>query len=349
LDSQSRYIENPSDEEEKLSLDDVMKRYRYYFDKEKPEDNKSEVKPEDKGKKFDVGSLHTYIDVCDNIGHSGGIDFNDQGEAQIIEHIEKCHKAELIGIMSLYPKEWKYRMDASYNDICGKNIAIDTDDLVLTNQNLSLVIGTYGKRGSSDDAKIESIDWKKHLKRRDLYHVCWPEYLILIELILAKKQTINYTIARYIQKSKYLSKLNTRKQIENNAKLSIQLSNSILELDSIRYLRYVSHKHMFKQVEQNMGIPEDMHYLNDTIKRIDNSLNNASNSMEIEQAEKSGNILFFISIASLFGAALQIIVSSVLSEKGIWLRLTVSILTLMVIIGLLLYILSYRKKTKHDC
>ena len=58
---------------------------------------------------------------------------------------------------SLYPEEWPYRMDSSFEDICGKNIAIDTDDLVLANENMSLVIGTYGNRG-----KEAPTDWKKH-------------------------------------------------------------------------------------------------------------------------------------------------------------------------------------------
>lgn len=84
--------------------------------------------------------------------------------------------------MSLYPEEWPYRMDSSYEDICGKNIAIDTDDLVLANENMSLVIGTYGNRG-----KEAPTDWKKHLARRDRYHVSWPEYLVLVEILLAKK------------------------------------------------------------------------------------------------------------------------------------------------------------------
>ena len=339
LSSKSTYLESPTNEELD-SLDEVMYRYRHYFDKAYSIHNK------------DLGLIHTFIDVCDNIEHNGGIDFTYFKEASIIEHIETHHKSELVGLMSLYPKEWPYRMDSSYNDICGRNIAIDTDDLVLTNQNMSLVIGTYGKRGNEEELDIdeeeeeEGVDWKKHLKRRDMYHVCWPEYLILIELILAKKQTINYAITRYIQKSKDVSDQNTRKRIEENAKLSIELSNSILELDSIRYLRYVAHKHMFKLAEQNLDVQDDEQYLNETISRIDNSLNNANNSIELSQAERSNHILFLISVATLVGAGLQIIVPTMLSEKSIWLVLAVSAVTLIVTVRLLVFIFTYRKKKK---
>ncbi len=55
-------------------------------------------------------------------------------------------------------------MDSSFEDICGKNIAIDTDDLVLANENMSLVIGTYGNRG-----KEAPTDWKN----------TWPDETVI--------------------------------------------------------------------------------------------------------------------------------------------------------------------------
>jgi hypothetical protein len=328
LDKNSVYSDTPYDET-LYYLDDVMERYRNYFD--------ANAKTEDSIPAF----LYTFIDVCDNIGHSGGFSFDSISEAQIIEHIETQHRAEIIGLMSLYPKEWLYRMDESYNDICGRNIAIDTDDLVLTNQNVSLVIGTYGKRGGEE----APVDWIEHLKRRDAYHVCWPEYMVLIELILAKKQTINYAITRYVQKSELISghKQNTRKMIEANAKLSVELSNVILQLDSIRYLRYVSHKHMFKLSEENLDVPNDEQYLNEVISKIDNSLNNANNSIELKQAQDTNRILMIISLASLFGVLLQNdkvpIISTIISDGHGLFWGSILLLFTFAIIGLVICIL----------
>jgi hypothetical protein len=339
LDENSVYSDAPSTETV-FSLDEVMERYRHYFDKNsRAKDSVSTL-------------MHTFIDVCDNIGHSGDFCFDDTiSEAKIIEHIETQHKPEIIGLMSLYPREWPYRMDSSYNDICGRNIAIDTDDLVLTNQNISLVIGTYGKRGGNE----VPVNWTEHLKRRDAYHVCWPEYMILIELILAKKQTINYAITRYVEKSTLISgyNQNTRKMIEANAKLSVELSNVILQLDSIRYLRYVSHKHMFKLAEENLDVPNDEQYLNEVINKIDNSLNNANNSIELKQAQDTNRILLIISLASLFGVLLQNdtvpIIKTIFSPMhGLVLGAILLFLTFM-IIGLVIYVLiKYYVKDKKE-
>lgn len=89
--------------------------------------------------------------------------FDRMKEDDIIQHIEKFHRSELVGLMTLYPEEWPYRMEKSFGDICGKNIAIDTDDLVLVNENVCVVIGTYGKRGN-----CAATNWKEHLGRRSV-------------------------------------------------------------------------------------------------------------------------------------------------------------------------------------
>ena len=338
LNENAQYQEVPYDETVS-SLEEVMRRYRYFFDKNCHDKNSI------------ADFRHTFIDICDNIEHGGGFGFDTLSEAGIIEHIETQHKAELIGLMSLYPKEWPYRMDASYEDICGRNIAIDTDDLVLTNSNISLVIGTYGKRGGEE----APVDWMEHLKRRDMYHVCWPEYLVLMELILAKKQTINYAITRYVQKSALISQKNrnTLKMIEANAELSITLSNVILQLDSIRYLRYISHKHMFKLAEGNLNVPNDEQYLNEVIEKIDNSLNNANNSIELQQAQNTNRILMVISLASLFGVVLQNdrvpIISTLFSDKSGLLIGGILLLLTFLVIAMVVYVLfKYYIKVRKD-
>lgn len=80
------------------------------------------------------------------------------------------------------PRRVALPQDSSFEDICGKNIAIDTDDLVLANENMSLVIGTYGNRG-----KEAPPTGKNTGPSRDRYHDSWPEYLVLVEILLAKK------------------------------------------------------------------------------------------------------------------------------------------------------------------
>lgn len=299
LDKDSRNINNM--EEKDLTFEEVMRRYRNFFDRTPAEEFRY------------IDHYYVYADVWETVAHDGYINFNAMKEDEIIQHIETCHRAELVGLMTLYPEEWPYRMEDSYDDICGKNVAIDTDDLVLVNQNMSVVFGTYGKRGEESPT-----DWIEHLGRRDRYHTSWPEFLVILEILLAKKQTINYVLNKYIHNSRQAASENIREMIEQNAWLSVQLSNIILQLDSVRYLRYMSHIHMYNATARNLRIQEDEKQLDATIKRVDKSLNNANNVMELKQASDTKFILLFISIASLFGVLLQgreVPVFSMISEE----------------------------------
>ena len=271
-----------------LTFDEVQRRYRNYFDKTP----QAEFRAPD--------HRYIYIDVWEDIAHTGDTDFGKMVEDEIIEHIETAHRTELVGLMTLYPMEWPYRMDSSYEDVCGRNIAIDTDDLVLANQNMSVVFGTYGRRG-----KGSPTDWKEHLARRDRYHVSWPEYLVLLEIVLAKKQTINYVLNRYIDNSRRAIRSNVHDMIEQNAQLTVELSGILMRLNSVRYLRYMSHKHMFELTQRNLRVEEDSRQLQEVMQQVDKSLENVNNMMEIRHADDTKYILLFISIASLFGVLLQ--------------------------------------------
>lgn len=298
LDADSEYVADGTGETD-LTFEAVQARYRAFFDRAASDESAYK-------------DLHyTYIDIWEDVAHHGAaVDFDRMAEDEIIEHIETCHQAELNGLMTLYPQEWPYRTEESFADICGSNIAIDTDDLVLANQNVCVVFGTYGRRG--DEAPT---DWKEHLKRRESYQVSWPEFLIVLEIILAKKQTINYVLNKYAFTSHRVVSSNTGesiRRIEQNARLCIRMSNILLHLDSIHYLRFMSHKHMYEKTCRNLRVAEDERRMREAMKQIDQALVNIDNFVRVQQSEErirqselTKNILYFISIASLFGVLLQ--------------------------------------------
>ncbi len=316
------------------NFDEVKNRYRKYFDCS----NNSKAQM----------MSHTLIDLWEDIDHSQSesldIDFKLMGEDDIIEHIETKHKAELVGIMSAYPLEWPYRMEASFDEICGRNIAIDTDDLVLSNPNFTMVFGTYGRRGEESET-----DWKAHLARRNYYHVCWPEFLTLLEMSLACRQIINYVWDRYSMN--YSNNLNSIEKslqsiIKQNAKMGMRMTHMLMELDAVRYLRYVSHKHMVNRLYCTLEIDEQRDKLNQAIKNLDISLNNSNSIVEIEQSNETKNILWFISIASLFGVLMQSedvpLITHLFDDQqvGVSVAIVLNLLTSMGIIVGLLYLLK---------
>ncbi len=263
-------------------------------------------------------SHHVMIDVWDDIAHSN-LDFTKMSESDIITHIETKHKSELIGLMSLYPYEWPYRNERDFQNICRDNIAIDTDDIVLTNSKVSLVIGTYGIRG--EDAPTV---WKDQIHFMNIYHVSWVEYLVLLETAIVKKTTIRYVLSSYIANINKLSDANLKSKksdiqaaISENADLNIRLTSLVARLDIARYVRYVSHKHMYKKAIKNLNIEEDIEQLNFITSNIDNALNNANNMRELKQTNTANRILMVISIASLLEVVMSEAKIPVLSLIGL--------------------------------
>ena len=247
---------------------------------------------------------YAMVDVWENIQHieQDGTDLfaNDRpnrlSEAQIVDHIRDEHKNELIGLLSLYPEEWPYRDPEAYDEVCGQNIAIDTDDLVLAGSSLCVVIGTYGRRGAGE----EGVNWVEHLKERAHYHVSWPEYLLILQMILAKKYVIGLATDQVVLSTTDVEKRSSEELIGKNAALSIRLTRMVTQLDVVKYSKYPSHKVMFDRTTERLGLNEDYERLTQLMESVDNSLHNMSDYKSMRSEFLLNIILAIISVASTF-------------------------------------------------
>lgn len=236
--------------------------------------------------------LQHYDDTFQNLGYD---------EAGIISHIYEHHKKELVGLMTSYPGEWPFRTEESYEDVCGCNIAIDTDDLVLVNQNMCVVLGTYGLR--SADAPT---DWAEHLAERSRYHVSWPEYLLILEMILAKKFTIGYVNQRLVDFTLTDSEdVDPQEIIAANSRISIEMTNLLLQLDAVKYSKFVSHKIMFDRTVKRLELDEDMEKLENIMNRVNDSMHNLSEYKSMKQSNTLNIVLGLISAVSLLEILFQ--------------------------------------------
>lgn len=239
---------------------------------------------------------YIYIDVWEDIDNYNGSLQKMAKEEDIITYISKECKKELIGLMTSYPQEWPYRDEEAFDDACGYNIAIDTDDLVLLNTSICVVFGTYGRRG-----KNSATDWQEHLAERKHYHVSWPEYMLILEMVLAKKYTIGAAKNLLLGSLKNCSTTNaTRDEIENNAKIELRVTELLLRLDAVNYSKFMSHKIMFDRTIRRLDIAGDEQVLKGVMEKVSNSLYNLLNMRSIKQATMLNIFLAAISVASLF-------------------------------------------------
>jgi hypothetical protein len=244
------------------------------------------------------------VDVWENIQHweadNTDLFANDRPdrltEEEIIRHIKEEHKNELIGLLSLYPEEWPYRDPEAYDEVCGQNIAIDTDDLVLVGSSLCVVIGTYGRRGSGENG----VNWVEHLRERAHYHVSWPEYLLILQMILSKKYVIGLATDQVILSTMDIDRKSSQELIGKNADLSMRLTRLVTQLDVVKYSKYPSHKVMFDRTTERLGLNEDYDRLNSLMESVDNSLHNLSDYRSMKSEFLLNIILAIISVASTF-------------------------------------------------
>ena len=250
---------------------------------------------------------YAMVDIWENIQHinEDGTDLfeNDKkknrclNEAQIIDHIREEHKDELVGLLSLYPEEWIYRDPRAFDEVCGENIAIDTDDLVLAGSSLCVVIGTYGRRGKEG----EGFDWKKLLKERAHFHVSWPEYLLIVQMILAKKYVIGLATDEIVESSLTEEKEGAEEfLIKENADMSMRLTRLVTQLDILKYAKYPSHKVMYNRTSKRLGLDEDYARLNTIMENVDSSLHNITDYKAMRSDFFLNVVLAIISVASTF-------------------------------------------------
>ncbi len=303
----------------------------------------------------------TLVDIWESIAdHNGAFEALGYDEVQTIQHIKEHHKPELIGLMSLYPGEWPFRDPLAFEEVCGDNIAIDTDDLVLVNSDMAVVFGTYGLRG--DDA--QGVDWKAHLKMRSRYHVSWPEYMLILEMILAKKHTIAYANEQIIVNSLVLDRENDEYKLNEvlsrNADLQRRLTRLMLLLNVSQYAKFVSHKVMFERTEKRLHIDEMFDDLNSSIGAVNDYLHNITETKGVKQGFNMGFILLLISIFSLFEIFfqevrlpfVQYMTKSLFNDEAVWIsellgNMIVWVCVCGLIFGLAVVFVRYRQHLKN--
>ena len=267
-------------------------------------------------------------------------------EAEIIEHIANEHKEELIGLMTLYPEEWRYRDSAAFHSACGGNIAIDTDDLVLANTNMAVVIGTYGRRGAESPT-----DWKEHLQERKIFNVSWPEYLAILEMILSKKYIVQLTKEKLIELMD-LETDDTTAIINQNAELSIKITKMLLMMDIVKFSKFISHKIMHDRTVERLEYNNELESLNTLMNYIDNNLQNISDYRSAKSDHILNLMILILSVMSGFEVVFQEKVIPLFDkpeEGSLLAKSIIAVVLFIIIVGLFFIAYKYISLAMRFC
>lgn len=296
---------------EKRVFNDVMLRYKRYLYSEctaykekltRKEKLEHEVYRAKRPLSVSLDHHYAMVDIWGDVKHvekTGNDDVFSEthefelSEKDIVDHIRDFHKPELIGLMTLYPSEWKYRDPQSYDLVCGESMAIDTDDLVLVGSHVSVVVGTYDRRGSES----EGNDWKAMAKVKAKYQVAWPEFLLILQFVLAKKVVIGcmkdrmiYLIGKMMGNDVDIS---TDELLFKNAKFSLDLTRQILQLDIVKYAKFASHRVMYDRTMSRLNVEKDIDDIKSMSEMLNDNLQNISNYRTMK-AELGWNMVLIL-------------------------------------------------------
>ena len=124
------------------------------------------------------------------------------------------------------------------------------------------------------------------------------EYLMIVQMILAKKYRLFLAKEQLIEMSQNTAKVSPSVLIGDNARLGIRLSRMILQLDVIKYSKFASHVHMFNQTAGRLGLDEAVKDLKDLMEIVDSSLHNLSDYSSLKSDFMLNLLLGIISVVS---------------------------------------------------
>jgi len=257
-------------------------------------------------------SRYAMVDIWENLKHDyfngekvcdlfGATHEPKLSEAGIIDHIRYNHREELVGLMTLYPAEWPYRTAEAFDEVCGPNVAIDSDDLVLVGSHMAVVIGTYARRGGGNG----SVNWKKLMGERKMYHVSWSEYLLILQFVLAKKHTVNHAIDTMIEVAMKAKSGTDKELIGKSAKSVLAMSRKVMQLDVIKHAKFPSHKVMYDRTAKRLGVEDDFARLHEMFSMMNDNLQGLSDYEAVKSDSMMNNLLIAISVVSIFELVFQ--------------------------------------------
>lgn len=261
----------------------------------------------DYNKISDINDIHyALVDIRENLEHptSDGKDlFSWSNEAHfteldIIRHIKEHHKKEMIGLMSLCPEEWPYRDEDAFSNICGEDISLDSDDMVLVGDRVSVVLGTYARRAWNDDSE-DSIEWNSLLKeeRASYGGLSWPEILLLLQFRLAQKSVLQN--ASRVLLSTISNEGNVSKIINRNQEDNYILAKSMLQYDAVDEISS-SFRIMSESIARRLDVDSDRKKFEHNMETISKALTNIKEGQSSRREITMNIILGIVSVISAF-------------------------------------------------
>jgi hypothetical protein len=211
----------------------------------------------------------------------------------VVSHLESTHAAELMGILTLYPGEWRFRDPRYFRAVCGGNIAIDVDDLVLVSERCALILGSYALRSGESDG----TNWGGGVlaAERNETGLSWPEFALILDAGRAKRTALK--AARRLVTESAISLRG--EALANISSIALSATTDLWRIEEATVPRFPAHTMMLRSTEARLGVSKERELLSRSVEILDLAIANLDSVAAAGRDRRLGRFAIFISLGSI--------------------------------------------------
>lgn len=210
---------------------------------------------------------------------------------EVIEHIKRHHKKELMGLFSMIPEVWIDSNEDRFESVCGQDVTLNSDDCAFFGDMVGIYFYTY-PRGKSI--------WGDFLLESEKDGIIWPECLLILQFYLAQRSVIRSATRILLQNAvSNTSRQNLSSIVSRNQDINFFLAQSMLQFEAVQY-KSTTCAQVADGIANRLNIKAIKEQFEHHMSTIDKSLRNIKDSLSASREIRMSIILGIVSIISAF-------------------------------------------------
>ena len=211
---------------------------------------------------------------------------------EVIEHIKRHHKKELMGLISMLQELWIDSNEELFESICGQDVTLNTDECAFIGDRVGICFVTYF-RGNEI--------WEDHLMAGSEFDgVVWPECLMVLQFYLAQRMVVRNATRVLLQNAvSHTDRQNLSRIVSRNQDINFYLAQSMLQFDAVQY-KFTFNAQMADSIANRLNIKAIKEQFEHHMSTVDKSVRNIKDSLSSSREIRMNVILGIVSIISAF-------------------------------------------------
>ena len=248
---------------------------------------------------------YALVDIWDDVVHPlpDGSDLFSKAqyglnETEVFNHLKDSHKKELIGLMTTF-ENWKERSEDIFYTACGEDVSSGAYSYALVGDNVSVLFNLNHRAMESND-QYGFLDHLNDDINKRKYGLSWPQYLLILQFLLAKKSIIQHASRVILNNTVRQTGDNKISQLlKKNQDINFRMAKSMLQYDAVQYV-YNPDIKLVERISNRLEVDKERHFFEHNMEIIDKSLRNIKDEISSSREISMNIILGIVSVISAF-------------------------------------------------